>query len=72
MVLNNTINIFLINPKIILYHVLFVKYLWISKISLVLIGLKLTERNFATPFNPVFFFILSIVRSFEKSFIEKS
>ena len=42
---NNPINIFLINPKIISYHVLFIKYLWISKISLVSIGLKSTEKK---------------------------
>ena len=58
-------NIFLINPSIILYHVLFVKCLWISKISLVSIGLKSTEKKFTTPFKPVFFFRLSIVKSFE-------
>ena len=65
MLLNNPINIFLINQNIILYHVLFIKYLWISKISLS-IGLKSTEKNFTTPFNPVFF-ILLIVKSFETS-----
>ena len=57
-------NIFLINPNIILYHVLFIKYLWISKISLVLIELKAAEKKIKTPFNPVFF-ILLIVKSFE-------
>ena len=51
---NNTINIFLINPNIILYYVLFVKYLWICKISLVSIGLKSTEKHFTTPFNRIF------------------
>ena len=44
MLVNNPINIFLINPKIILYYVLFVKYLRISKISLVSIELKSTEK----------------------------
>ena len=43
--INNPINIFLINPNIILYHILFIKYLWISKISLVSIGLKSAEKN---------------------------
>ena len=38
-----------------LHHVLFIKYLWISKISLVSIGLKPTQKIFLTPFNPVFF-----------------
>ena len=41
------------------------KYLWISKISLVSIGLKSKEKKFTAPFNPVFFFILVIVKSFE-------
>ena len=41
------------------------KYLWISKISLVSIGLKSKEKNFTAPINPVFFFILVIVKSFE-------
>ena len=44
MPVNNPINIFLINPNIILYHVPFIKYLWISEISLVSIGLKSTEK----------------------------
>ena len=62
---NNPINIFLINPNIIfLYHVLFIKYLWISKTSVVSIGLKLTEKNCTIPFD-LFFFILLIVKSFE-------
>ena len=51
---NNTINIFLINPNIILYHVLFIKYLWISKISLVSIWLISTEKKFTTTSNPIF------------------
>ena len=51
-------------PNIILYHVLFIKYLWISKISLVPIGLKSAEKSFTTPFNPAFF-ILLIVRPFK-------
>ena len=57
-------SIFSINSNIILYHVLFIKYLWISIISLVSIGLKSTEKIFTTPFNPAFF-ILLIVKSFE-------
>ena len=40
------------------------KYLWISKTSLVPIGLKSAEKSFTTPFNPAFF-ILLIVKSFE-------
>ena len=63
---NNTINIFLIIPNIILYYVRFIKYLWISKMSLVPMGLKLTEKCFTIPFNPAFF-ILLIVKSFEIS-----
>ena len=59
MLINNPRNIFLINLNIILYHVLFIKYLWISKISLVSIGLKLKEKIFTTPFNPVFFQIIN-------------
>ena len=46
---NNPINIFLINPNIVLHYVLFPKYLSISKISLVLKGLKSTEKNFTLP-----------------------
>ena len=64
MLLNNTINTFLIIPNIILYYVPFIKYLWISKISLVSIGLKSTEKNFTLLFNPTFF-ILLILKSFE-------
>ena len=41
---NSRINIF-INPNILLYHIIFIKYLWISKISLVSIGLKSTEKK---------------------------
>ena len=62
---NNPINIFLFNTDIILYHVLFIKYLWISKILSESIGLKLTEKNYTTRFNPVFFFTLIILKSFE-------
>ena len=46
---NNPINIFLINPNIILYNALFINYLSIPKISIVSIGLKLTEKFFTTP-----------------------
>ena len=49
---NDPISIFLIKPN--LYHVLFIKYLLISKILLILIGLKSTEKKFTTAFNPVF------------------
>ena len=62
---NNPINIFKINPNIILYHVLFIKYLWVSEILLVSIVSKSTEKTFASPFYPVFFFKLLIVKSFE-------
>ena len=65
MPVNNPIYVFLINPNFILYDVLFFKDLWISKISLVSIGLKLTEKNFTDPFNPAFFYKLLIVKSFE-------
>ena len=48
---NNPINIFLINPKIILYCLTCIKYLWISyKILLVLTGLKSIEENLKLPF----------------------
>ena len=45
---------FLIKQNIISYHVLFIKYLWISEISLVSKGLKSTEKNLTTPYNPGF------------------
>ena len=48
---NNPISIFLIKRNI-SYHVLFIKYLWISEISLVSKGLKSTEKNLTTPYNP--------------------
>ena len=51
--INNPINIFLIKLNISLYHVPFIKYLWISKM-LVSIGLTATENK--PSFNPVFFF----------------
>ena len=54
MLLNKTINIFLIIPSIILCHLFFIEYLWVSKISLASIGLKSTEKKFTTPFNPTF------------------
>ena len=41
-----------------------IKYLWISKILLVSIGLKSTEKKFTTPLNP-FFFKSLIVKLFE-------
>ena len=59
MLLNNPINTFLINTNIILYHVLFIKYLWIPKISLLSIGLESTEKKFTTFFSPVFFHIIN-------------
>ena len=62
--INNPMHFFLINPNIILHHVLFINYLWIYEILLVSIGLKPTERKFAAPFNPVFF-ILLIVKSLD-------
>ena len=58
--LNNPTNIFLVNPKIILYNVAFIKHLWISKISLVSIGLKSIEKSFTLSFNP-FFTIFHII-----------
>ena len=48
--INNPINISLINPNTILCHVLFIKYLWISKILLVSIGLKPTDKNIYNSF----------------------
>ena len=53
----NLVNVFLIKPKIHLYYVIFIKYLWVSKISLVSTELKSTEKSC--------FFILLIVKSFE-------
>ena len=35
------------------------KYLWISKTLLVSIRLKSTEKNFTTPFSPVFLQIIN-------------
>ena len=58
------LNILLIKPNIILQHILFIKYLQISKISLMSIGLKPTEKKFATPLNLVLYTLL-IVKSFE-------
>ena len=51
MLINNPINIFLINPNIILCYLPFIKYLWISKILLVSTELKSTQKN-TVPFNP--------------------
>ena len=60
------INIFLIKLNITLYHVIFIKYLWTSKKSLVSIGLNRTEKNFTTPFNPVFsYYYIFFHMSFE-------
>ena len=67
MPVNNPINIFLINSNIILHHVPFIKSLWISKISLASIALKLTEKKITIPFNPVFL-ILLIEKPFEVLF----
>ena len=55
MLLNNPIKIFLINPNFVLYHVLFIKCLCISKILLVSTGLKSIEKKCTVPFNLVFF-----------------
>ena len=70
---NNAINIFLINPNIMLYHAFFVEYLWIPKILLVslrptelnCIELKPTEKKFTFPFNPAFSFHIFHLNSFE-------
>ena len=54
---NSTINIFSIIPSIIALFCtmfFFIKYMWISKISLALLGLKTIEKKFTLPFNPVF------------------
>ena len=61
---NTTVNIFLTNLKIVLFHVLFIKYLWIYNVSLVSIELKPKEKNYSTIFNPIFF-ILLVEISFE-------
>ena len=57
MSVNNPINILLISSNVVLFHVLFIKYLRISKKSLLSIGLKSTEKNF-TILLILFFFIL--------------
>ena len=63
MSVNNLINIFLINSNIILYHVPFINYLRISKILLVSIRLRSTEKNLQ--FLLILFFSLLILKSFE-------
>ena len=50
--------IFLINSSFVLHYVFFLKYLCISKTSLVSIGLKSRERNFTLVFNPVLLFFV--------------
>ena len=60
MAVNNPINFFLINPNMIFYHVSFMKNLWVSKTSLVLIGAKSTEKKITLPFNPDFFILLTV------------
>ena len=47
MSVNNPVYIFLVNPNIFWYYVVFIKYLCISKIS---IGLKSTTKKFYTSF----------------------
>ena len=64
MPVNNTIKIFLMILKIILYYFLFIKYLWIYKLSLVSIGLSSTGENFTILFNPVFILKLIIAKYF--------
>ena len=66
MPINNPINIFLINPNIILYYVFslniyvylcfFIKYLCIFKMLLVSIGLESAEKSFTIRFNHVFLY----------------
>ena len=63
MLVNNTTNIFLINPNIVLYYDFFIKYFCISKITVVLTELKSTEKHFILSFNPVFSY--QIIKSFE-------
>ena len=60
---NDPINIFFISPNIIFYHVLFNKYMWISKILFVSIGLKSTEKKFTASFHPVFLELLILKSS---------
>ena len=64
MLVNNTIKNFLIIPNFFLYYIPFIKYLWISKILLVSLGLKSAEKEFTITFNPVFSRLL-IEKSFE-------
>ena len=51
---NNAIDIFLINPNIVSFYVIFITYSCIAKISLISIGLKWTEKKFILPCKPVF------------------
>ena len=53
MLVNNIVNLFSIIRNIILYYVPFMRYIWISKITLVSIGLKSTEKRFTLAFNPI-------------------
>ena len=52
--LSNTFKKNLINLNIVLYHVFFIKYLCISKIWLVSIGVKWNNKRNTLPFNPIF------------------
>ena len=63
MFLSKTSNNFLIIPKVILYHFLFIKHQWIFKISLVSVGLNSTEKKITIPLNHVLFSLT--VKSFE-------
>ena len=58
MLVNYITNIFLISLNIILYHVIFIKSLWISML-LVSKVLQSTEKLYTHPFNPVFFMLLA-------------
>ena len=61
---HNPVIVFWINWNIILYQVLFIKYLWIYKIFLVSIEWKSTEKKLYISFK-FRFFILLIAKSFE-------
>ena len=61
---DNAINIFLVSRNIVLYYAFFIKSLCVSKISLLSVGLKSTEKKIKRPFN-LTFFILSVAKYFE-------
>ena len=51
MLIDNPVSIFLVTSTIFSYNIFSNKYLWVSKILLISVGLKLAEKNYATPFS---------------------